>query len=114
MAKGVPNPTIIWQKGNKVIGNNEIGNQLVYSGKRFHITTEGSLVIFDPRADDEDLYVCIAKNSVGSTLYRTNLYIDLSKCFFMCFRLTYVMVKARCLWNVAIKMNSSKYAQTCK
>ena len=78
-AKGIPEPTIIWKKGDKVIGNTHRGNELVYKGKRFHVTMEGSLIIFNPQTDDEDIYVCIARNAIGSTLQQTNLYVDLSK-----------------------------------
>jgi len=52
---------------------------LVFLGKRHYITREGSLIILNPRKEDEGSYTCVAENSLGKESYRISLYVDMSK-----------------------------------
>lgn len=53
----------------------------MFMGKRYHITREGSLIIFEPRVEDEGTYKCEAENELGKVSYEVSLYVEMSEFF---------------------------------
>ena len=73
--------------------------------KRYHITREGSLVIFEPRVEDEGTYKCEAANELGKVSYEVSLYVEMSE-LFCCMVIAWVrMVKRRCCSTCFILLN---------
>ncbi|XP_029776920.1 hemicentin-2, partial [Suricata suricatta] len=67
VASGVPTPTITWTKESSA---------LTSMGPHFNVSTDGTLVIARPSAQDAGAYVCTATNAVGFSSQEMRLSVN--------------------------------------
>ena len=73
VANGAPVPEVYWKKLNTTL-------DVVTFDPRFTKTSTGSLEIRDIKKSDEGIYVCVAKNKLGSDEAAGELKVN-GKCF---------------------------------